>query len=65
MTGSWAGEQRLAMIVGAMGFALLTYIVIVEDEPGAVPLCAVAVKRYVAIIHPKVRTPSEPPVETQ
>ena len=38
MTGSWAGEQRLAMIVGAMGFALLTYIVIVEDEPGAVPL---------------------------
>ena len=38
VTGSRAGEQCLAVIAGAMGFAMLTYMVIVEDEPGAVPL---------------------------
>jgi hypothetical protein len=38
VTGSRAGEQCLAVIAGAMGFAMLTYMFIVEDEPGAVPL---------------------------
>ncbi len=35
-------KTRLSLLIVGLGFALLLYMILVEDEPGAVPLVMIA-----------------------